>query len=773
MFSRVFGVVVSAFVLCVWPVLASVPSTMSIELSLRPELGAEMSAPIRVVLRDDAGDSWNLDVAKGRGTLDLPQGARLPLILEVEQAGWWAEPTALATLPASGELVILKLWPTGPVSLPATALDASGQKEPLPESRVLFCGCLDEEGDATEPCGEVPVAVEPQGGGYLFELPLDCRDLEVLTADYSAVSYERVEASAVRTIRLEHAVLTRGGSVRGMVRDAASGRPLSGVTVEAAPQFLTCQNRDAVEQLAEGETLELISRVVRTAVTSYRGRFRLTGLEPGDYRLSFSKEGFATLTLREVPARDESDFELADVELGPGSTIEVYSTSAACEGEPFTATISLKQQTISAVAVASLPFRPPVGRAVFSGIAAGSYRLSIRAACGALKPRDLAIEDVEVTARDHVFVPVDLDLPHIQGRVLWDGEPVEASIRLEPLDAMAEVLQFDSSEESGFAVTLPGTGVYRASVTWLSGIFEVDLDLGQEEEVDIEVPANEVTGVVRDHRGEAVAGAVVTAREQLSAERLRLPKVVTTQSDDEGLFEIRSISDGDWEFTAELGERTSRARSEKIGEMRRSVSGVELILKENEEVEVSVVAQSGAPLAGAKVVASWRVPGGSDWSMGSSQVVISDQRGRAALSLPSEVTELRLLATAPGFVATWGEFATAAPIVVRIPAVGGRLELRRTGGNWVKPGLPVAMLLFQGGLVGAQEPMGTLGRGNIGPNSDGKLLTLGPLAPGQYGIVIVEDADDVTRVLQLRGQTHPDMVVTISPGQTTNVDLPF
>ncbi len=776
--SRMAPAVAAAFLCLFCCYLCEASTSKTVVFDVSPILGAESleSAAVNVILTDDSGKQWKREARIGHGgSFELPEDAQFPLKFGIEQAGWWASPVIVPDFPGPENNTEIAVWQTGRIVLPVMAVGIDGDPQPLPEARALFCGCLDETGEPTPPCGEVPVTLDLSKGKYRFELPAGCRDLEILTEEFSGVTFDRISVTAQKTVTLETAVLSRGGSVRGRIVDSSSGRGIPDAKIEVKPQFLTCQDRVRIagESQDEPEPVELASRVVRSTFSSYRGRFRLTGLEPGTYELHFSKEKYADRVIRDVPARPQSEYELRDVELGPGATVEVYSSSMPCEGEPLTVVLAADQGNGKSVGNKPLTFQPPADRAVFSAVAPGRYTLRVKATCGALRPRVLSVTPLEVMAGDYILFPVELDLPSIRGRVESEGQSVAATIRLEPLDVIAEAIELESSQEEGFVVTLPGAGVYRASVSWSSGKFTEDLVVdGNEEELVIEVPEVFVGGVVKNPDGDPVGGAIVTAREKPSVDRLRPPKVVTATSDDDGRFEFQHLSVGEWVFEAELDENRSRPRTEQLSGFHQKVTDLELTLEELDALSIFVVSSNGLPVEGAKVRASWRSLGGSG-PLDTSQERFSDPEGRIELSLPARVTEIRLLATAPGFAATWARFRTGAQIVLRIPENGGFLEFRRSEGSWAKPGIPTVMLVFQGGVSEAREPMWTLHRGNIEPTSEGRSLIIGPIAQGQYGVLILEDQDDVARLWQSNGQYPPDMVVSVFVGQSTTVDLPF
>ena len=101
-------------------------------------------------------------------------------------------------------------------------------------------------------------------------------------------------------------VAQQTGSVEGTVLDQ-TGQPLPGVTVEA--------------------TGDVLPRA-RTTVTSASGAYRLPGLPPGDYTISFSLDGMATQTVGvQVLLQEQTTVEIAMQVEGVSETINVVAES--------------------------------------------------------------------------------------------------------------------------------------------------------------------------------------------------------------------------------------------------------------------------------------------------------------------------------------------------------------------------------------------------------------------------------------------------------------
>src|ERR1041384_5434484 len=109
-------------------------------------------------------------------------------------------------------------------------------------------------------------------------------------------------------------------SIAGSAKDA-SGATLPGVTVEAASPAL-------IEK-------------VRTAVTDDRGLFRIVGLPPGNYTVTFSLPGFNQFK-REGIELTVSFTAQIDAEMGVGGVPEIFTVSGTT---PIVDVQSIRRQT--------------------------------------------------------------------------------------------------------------------------------------------------------------------------------------------------------------------------------------------------------------------------------------------------------------------------------------------------------------------------------------------------------------------------------------------
>lgn len=744
-------------------------SSIEIPVELGEGLETLEIPPLQFEVRDRDARTWTIEAT---GSLNLPATVAFPITISSVEPGWWSAPIVLDERSGTEDPPTLWLWPTGIVSIQAVVLDEGALPE-LPEARCLFCGCLDEAGEPSEPCGECEVRVDPDGTRYLVELPVGCRDLELLFEAYSALNYDRVQVSRSTHQKMVPAVLTRGGVIRGKVVAADTGRPLPDVRIDAMPGFITCATRTELAELPPGED-RTIEQTPRQAYSSYRGRFRVSGLEPDNYKLTFRKEGYADVVYRGVRPQEAADVDLGTVELGPGARIEVFADAMPCDDEEYEVSLYQRSASGTSIATSSESLVPLRENAVFRDVAAGDYYVAVKAACGAERSRVLAMEDVEVQFGEHAFLRLDLEAPRVIGRVVRDGEPVASRIRFQATESISEEFAVVSSPEEGFDAVFPARGTYRAVVENDDGQIEVEIEIEEDpQEIEILIPTASIEGTVVDTSGEPVRGGSVEAVHAVSSDRLRAPERRTRGTDENGAFRFESMSSGQWRLIARDGPGSSSVEEVHLKAADSHADAVRLVIEDPRRVEVWTQSETGSPVADATLHLLWRFPGITGSPPDEPVVVTTNAEGKAVVEVPGRIDELRVLATAPGRAAVITAISAESPVVLAIPASGGLLQLSRRTGRWSSPDPPFVLLTHRGGQSASREILWNLGRGRIESQGEGRLLTLGPLAPGRYNLTYVEDADEVESWWRLGPLMAADASVGVFPGQTTSLDLPF
>ncbi len=162
---------------------------------------------------------------------------------------------------------------------------------------------------------EAAVESDADGRFRVADLAADTYRLEILAEGYDVLGLSGVlvgeaggDAGEVR--------LSRGASLCGVVKDATSGAPLVGATVEAA-----------AERWMDGETVTYLEQ---SALTDAEGRFALNAVSRSGVSLTARAAGYAAL--REPLHAPEDESEAILIELRRGATVSGIVTGPA--GEP-------------------------------------------------------------------------------------------------------------------------------------------------------------------------------------------------------------------------------------------------------------------------------------------------------------------------------------------------------------------------------------------------------------------------------------------------------
>lgn len=247
-------------------------------------------------------------------------------------------------------------------------------------------------------------------------------------------------------LRLEPSV----GSISG-VTTVAGGNPVSGVDIAVGG----LSGRDAV-----GVGTVSVDRAEAGA-----GRFTLSGLTvPGDYVLTFSRDGLVSQTrevslTRDAPRVDDLIVELPSEDAIVSGTVTGSTGTALADASVVLSDGSTVVRTVSA--------DDPAGRFEFSGIAPGEFTLTTRVP-GALP----VVNRVKVGAGSTVQVDVVVGVSSaVTGRVVSGGVPISSvAVRVfriadHPGPASAAVASTLSGADGSFSISgfdTPGTFVVTA-----------------------------------------------------------------------------------------------------------------------------------------------------------------------------------------------------------------------------------------------------------------------------------------------------------------------
>ena len=343
-------------------------------------------------------------------------------------------------------------------------------------------------------------------------------------------------------------VLRRHSAIVGRVLDEY-GEPLDGVVVAVQQvRFIDGRRQLAlVPDIAAHRTNEI-------------GRYRIWGLQPGDYIISASighvgsddVPDYATTYFPGTPNPSEAgrvrvaasvDVLNIDFSLVRVRTAAIKGTTLASNGEPFQGGVRMRPSRRSGVGLDPVGGRTfPDGRFEFPNVAPGEYVIE------AVKGNDYGWRAVTMNGEDIPDVTVQtLPGSTIRGRVILDGtqsqtighvtiEAVAADPDFAPFfggGASAEVRATDGVFQIEKAIGARRLHVTRMPGGWMlkrisvhdSDITDVVLSFGTEKQslTDVEVvltdEVSEVAGMVADARGASATDALVVAFPRDPAQR--------------------------------------------------------------------------------------------------------------------------------------------------------------------------------------------------------------------------------------------------------------
>lgn len=510
-----------------------------------------------------------------------------------------------------------------------------GPRAPLVRSTVQWLPAgtefteLDFQDDFEEiraPNGDFEIAGVPPGPVRLRVwvpgfAPLDDRDLELAPGE---------------TSDLLQLVVQAGATISGTVIDEVSGAPVADAQVTAHRARARGAGPFAWDvELEDFDFLALSTNTGRrSTLTDRDGRFSLTGIGPGDYRVVARHPDLAKSAGEDVPVQLDGPppSELV-LRIGPGGAVEGRVTGAS--------RLPLADAMVVALSMSAGAFKSATtdggGEYRIEGLVPGRYVVfKSRIDAGGLNVLyeflgNLRLQAVSV--RRGNTTRVDLH-DEAEGTVRVVGVVRDAGVPVPRV--MVTALSSDRDGVLGMGVRAQPTdqagryelrgmksGQYYFQVSrFLKRPQQANLSVEVPEgiavhQVDLDLPQSAIRGVVVDSDGAPVAGVRVQAGLQQGGIDgasgllgIILNNAVTQdRTNASGVFEMRGMAAGVYRVVA-TGRRARGAARERYGDVQRAgvrldgiaaVDGLTLVLPRAGRVRGIVVDASGAPVEGAEV----------------------------------------------------------------------------------------------------------------------------------------------------------------------------
>jgi hypothetical protein len=578
-----------------------------------PLLGAQIDIrPVDPVTGDDGGDVWSVSTVGG-GTFTcetLPPGA---VSVQATLAPYESVTLPVVTLPAP-QPVSITLQRMAAV----TGLVFGPDKKPLPSASIRLAGSGIWPARAT--------LSNARGAFEFSSIPAGVYEVSAARAELVSAPFEGVSVEPGEEVKIELS-LGPGRVLKGSVREAASGRALSGARIRVAEDALTPaaqETQTALDGTFELRGLRWIEQRVHVELAGYVAIETLWGPADPPLQISLLRAGTIRGRVEDARGRGVGDAELELVgQTTTGSKLRLQNAAPlmAAAGDPsqlrvstpVLAGLSLDNLGVTQGAVPSIPVSPGTG----SGPAPGSNPGFRSALSGEFELTGIPAGDYRVIARRPGFVGnespgvrlaagatldgVEIALSRggtVVGRVLRDGRQPVPQVHVS-LTAGSEPPRSAFTDDSGsfeFGAVQGRATLIVQPIGQAQTLVDVVVEADTRKTVDITIETNDtrLSGRVLDTDGDPVAGARVRVEATTKGSRLGSSAV----SARDGTFEISGLPPPPYSVRAEHG---SFAPSVPV-EVRELGRPVQLTLDAGRAVAGSVHdASSAEPIAGARV----------------------------------------------------------------------------------------------------------------------------------------------------------------------------
>jgi hypothetical protein len=497
-------------------------------------------------------------------------------------------------------------------------------------------------------------------------LPIDVR----LEPEGFAPVYAWSIVATPREIReTDRYPLVAGSSLAGWV-EAADGSPLPDAAVTLA--------RLEPVQPEPGRTAPLRY----SAKTNARGFFQLTGIEPGEYRLSSRAIGYAPVVVPALTVRP------ATALTWPRSLTHAPPVELRVSIDPPTARDGAAWRVRLTERIALIPGELPRtvgldagadGLWIASGLRSDRYELTVHDAHGAL------IESREVDlSNGAAALALTIRSLDVTGVVKLGDEPF-AGVDVRFLNDTGKTVLVTTDEDGEFGAAFPSPGRWRPTV-YPKGrnrgaqvrAEPVEIAADGPRTLEIVLPGGRLRGrVVKD--GQPVKAAVHVARGgTLAAQEL-------TQKD--GSFDFAGLRPGTYSLTAE-GDSGTTPRPVEVVVRDGATTEIDVAVEGYSAIRATVLAPNGQPASGA--IARISTDGGIYWSD-----VVLNVRGEFEYFIPRGLMALDVIFLTYSYPAARARLSPGrGPVAIKLQPQGGKLRVKPDGAYLIRDGVAVPVHAF-------------------------------------------------------------------------------
>lgn len=460
---------------------------------------------------------------------------------------------------------------------------------------------------------------------------------------------------------------------------------------------------------APSATAMRLALPVAEGVFTKKGVVQLAPVGPGRYILEVLAKGYAPVRIPAQLYEGRETTPRRSIELMPALGIRLHlEPPLGPGGIPWRVELWRKTEVGSGSQDAGNGTASREGIFEATDQAEGPLRVFLKDS----KSNVLASRELTITSATSDYT-IRIDVGAVSGTVTIGDSPLPSANLLFGGSGGAEKIRSTTDKDGHYNVTLPRRGKWIVDVDApkeaVAATAEVSID---KDEVDINLPASEVSGWVRDADGKRLSGARVTLFANAR------PMLRTSEGD--GTFRFRGVHGG----SAHL--RASDPRTHDYSK------DVEVTVPEDGRVEnVELNLEAVRPLKGVvrsygDVVVGALVHGYA--FLGASaqqQQATTDLQGGFALDIPGSVTEAVIVVASPGrTLEGFSVFTNEDPVTLELAPRGGTLKLR-----WPAGGLPL-QFTFNGHLLPSSDLfVWARGQGATIVDGAGEIPNV---APGKY-----------------------------------------